>query len=107
MHRFVYTNDQIIRIFTTPSTTSHLPCASVRSPSTLRMRGVPFRATIDDIVRFFGGFQTVPGGVIIGQRDGRASGEAWVTFANPAEAQRAMAKNNTHMGSRYIELFAA
>ena len=39
--------------------------------------------------------------------DGRASGEAWVTFANPAEAQRAMAKNNTHMGSRYIELFAA
>ena len=36
-----------------------------------------------------------------------ASGEAWVTFANPAEAQRAMAKNNTHMGSRYIELFAA
>jgi len=43
---------------------------------------------------------------VLGQRDGRATGEAWVTFTSPAEAQRAMSKNNTHLGSRYIELFA-
>ena len=45
-------------------------------------------------------------GIVLGQRDGRATGEAWVTFTSPAEAQRAMSKNNTHLGSRYIELFA-
>ena len=62
---------------------------------------------VDDIFRFFNGFQVVPGGIVIGQRDGRASGEAWVTFASPAEAQRALSKNNANLGSRYIELFVA
>lgn len=42
---------------------------------TLRMRGLPFRSTVDDIFRFFTGFQIMPGGIVIGQRDGRASGE--------------------------------
>merc|ERR1719310_794123 len=76
-------------------------------PGTTRMRGLPFRSTVDDVFRFFQGHQITPGGIVLGQRDGRASGEAWVTFASPAEAQRAMSKNNTHMGNRYIELFAA
>ena len=82
--------------------------APAGKPGTLRMRGLPFRATVDDVLRFFHGFQVVqPGGVVIGHRDGRPSGEAWVTFANPAEAQRAMCLNNKNMGSRYVELFAA
>merc|ERR1719446_1553998 len=75
---------------------------------TLRMRGLPFRSTVDDIFRFFTGFQIMPGGIVIGQRDGRASGEAWVTFTSPTEAQRAMQNmNHKNMGSRYVELFAA
>ena len=75
---------------------------------TLRMRGPPFRSTVDDIFRFFTGFQIMPGGIVIGQRDGRASGEAWVTFTSPTEAQRAMQNmNHKNMGSRYDELFAA
>ena len=74
---------------------------------TLRMRGLPFRATADDIYRFFLGLQiSGNNGIVLGQRDGRATGEAWVTFTSPAEAQRAMSKNNTNLGSRYIELFA-
>ena len=77
------------------------------SPGTLRMRGIPFRSTVEDVLRFFAGFQIVPGGVVLGQRDGRASGDCYVTFNNPAEAQRAMVMNNKHMGTRYIELFSA
>jgi len=76
-------------------------------PGTLRMRGLPFKSTVDDIFRFFNGFQIVPGGVILGHRDGRATGEAWVTFASPMESQRAMCLNNKNLGSRYVELFAA
>jgi hypothetical protein len=77
------------------------------APGTLRMRGIPFRSTVDDIVRFFAGFQIMPGGVVLGQRDGRATGDCYVTFASPAEGQRAMVMNNKHMGTRYVELFSA
>jgi len=77
------------------------------APGTLRMRGIPFRSTVDDVVRFFAGFQIVPGGVVLGQRDGRATGDCYVTFTSPAESQRAMVMNNKHMGSRYVELFNA
>uniref|UniRef100_A0A7S4B3A2 RRM domain-containing protein n=1 Tax=Chrysotila carterae TaxID=13221 RepID=A0A7S4B3A2_CHRCT len=79
----------------------------VGKSGTLRIRGIPFRATVDDVFRFFSGFQIMPGGIVIGQRDGRPSGEAWVTFASPVEAQRAMGLNHKTMGNRYVELFAA
>mgnify|MGYP002016967620 CR=1 FL=1 len=39
----------------------------------------------------------MPGGVVLGQREGRATGDCYVTFSNPAEAQRAMVMNNKHM----------
>ena len=74
---------------------------------TLRMRGIPFRSSADDVFRFFAGFQVMPGGVMLGIRDGRSTGEAWVTFTSPAEAQRAMVMNNKHLGNRYVELFPA
>jgi len=83
------------------------PGSGPHKPGTLKMRGLPFRSTVDDVSRFFQGQSISPGGIVLGQRDGRATGEAWVTFTSPAEAQRAMSKNNTHLGSRYIELFAA
>jgi len=81
--------------------------ASGAKAGTLRMRGIPFRSTVDDVLRFFAGFQVVPGGVMLGQRDGRATGDCFVTFTSLAEAQRAMVMNNKHMGSRYVELFNA
>ena len=34
---------------------------------------------------------------MLGQRDGRASGDCYVTFVTPAEAQRALVMNNKHM----------
>ena len=30
------------------------------NPGTLRMRGIPFRSTVDDVLRFFAGFQVRP-----------------------------------------------
>jgi heterogeneous nuclear ribonucleoprotein F/H len=74
---------------------------------TLRMRGIPFRSTVDDVLRFFAGFQVMPGGVVLGQRDGRATGDCFVSFTSAAEAQRALVMNNKHMGTRYVELFSA
>ena len=34
---------------------------------------------------------------MLGQREGRATGDCYVQFSTPAEAQRAMVMNNKHM----------
>jgi heterogeneous nuclear ribonucleoprotein F/H len=58
---------------------------------------------------FFRGFDLLPHSVQIGMtQDGRSSGEGWVTFGSPEEAQRAIIeKNRQHLGSRYVEIFPA
>ncbi len=73
----------------------------------VKLRGIPFTATEDDILEFFEGMNVIPGSVQIGvNREGRPSGEAWVGFPSMDWAQRAVNdRNNQHMGSRYIELW--
>jgi RNA recognition motif-containing protein len=77
--------------------------------STVRMRGMPFRATVADIVMFFEGFDVVKESITLGTSpDGRPSGEAWVAFASPEEATRAIRQmNREYMGNRFVELFPA
>lgn len=72
----------------------------------VKMRGLPYAATEEDIVQFFGGFRLADGGVCRGRdRHGRASGEAWVRFVDGDEARRAVEMlDKAHMGTRYIEL---
>ena len=72
----------------------------------LRMRGLPFSSTKEDIYSFFSGYNPVQESIVLTYRnDGRATGEAYVGFATPADAERAMALHRRSMGNRYIELF--
>ena len=72
----------------------------------LRMRGLPFSASKEDIFRFFEGYNPVQESIVLTYRnDGRATGEAYVGFATPEDAKRAMDLHRRSMGSRYIELF--
>ncbi|GKY95560.1 hypothetical protein MPSEU_000517500 [Mayamaea pseudoterrestris] len=72
----------------------------------LRMRGLPFAATKDDVIDFFRAYNPIPESVVITYRnDGRPTGEAYIGFMNSDEAQRAMELHRRSMGSRYIELF--
>lgn len=92
----------------------------------VHMRGLPFKATIDDISDvnmkklinwlilvlisrfFFWQFfkPIVPVNVrLLQDHTGRASGEADVEFASHDDAVRAMSKDKGHMQHRYIELF--
>ena len=75
--------------------------------ATVRLRGVPFRAQIQDIHAFFLGYNFIPDSCRIGtDASGRASGDAWVSFVSVQEAARAvMERNKQHLGNRYIELF--
>ncbi|XP_066602984.1 heterogeneous nuclear ribonucleoprotein H-like [Prorops nasuta] len=70
----------------------------------IHMRGLPFRATEQDIADFFRPIIPVNIRIIL-ENSGRASGEADVEFASHEEAVKAMSKDKSHMSHRYIELF--
>ena len=72
----------------------------------LRMRGLPFSSTRDDIFKFFDGYNPIPDSIVLTYRsDGRATGEAYVGFKSPDDSKRAMELHRQCMGTRYIELF--
>jgi len=72
----------------------------------LRMRGLPFIASKEDILKFFEGYNPVPESIVLTYRnDGRATGEAYVGFSSPDDSRRAMELHRKTMGARYIELF--
>jgi len=73
-----------------------------------RLRGLPWSTTPGDIVKFFDDCQIAGGEKgchLTFSREGRASGEAFVDFASEEDVEKAVEKNNAHMGSRYIEVF--
>lgn len=72
----------------------------------LRMRGLPFSATRQEILDFFKDFEPLEDSVCLTCRsDGRATGESYVAFNSPDDAKKAMSLHRSTMGTRYIELF--
>ncbi|XP_076586195.1 G-rich sequence factor 1 [Chaetodon auriga] len=70
----------------------------------VRMRGIPFQASGEDIVKFFSPL-VVSKILIECYGDGRPSGEANVYFSSHQDAMAAMSKDRQYIGERYIELF--
>ncbi|XP_031489312.1 uncharacterized protein LOC116256907 [Nymphaea colorata] len=72
----------------------------------LKLRGLPFSATKEDILDFFKDFEVSEDNVhMVFNSDGRATGEAFVEFASAEDSKAAMIKDRMSIGSRYIELF--
>lgn len=73
----------------------------------LRVRGVPFNATIPDIAMFFSEYGVTDAEVAINfGMDRRPSGEVYVVFPSAEYAASALeTKNQQNMGKRYVELF--
>lgn len=68
----------------------------------LRLRGMPFNSTEQDVHAFFKGYSIGSGGVKMGPQVGQGT----VRFTTAEEARRALVSlNHSYMGSRYIELF--
>jgi len=72
----------------------------------VRLRGLPYGASKKDIADFFVGIQIAPYGITLTMdQDGRPSGDAYVEFTSPDEAEKAMKKHKEKIGHRYIEVF--
>uniref|UniRef100_A0A915DJP0 RRM domain-containing protein n=1 Tax=Ditylenchus dipsaci TaxID=166011 RepID=A0A915DJP0_9BILA len=85
--------------------------ASKDAAMIVRMRGLPFQTTEQQIRDFFAepnedtGIVEQGGILFVNRQDGRPSGDAFVLFTNEAAGRRALAKHKNRIGTRYIELF--
>ncbi|NXN40603.1 GRSF1 factor, partial [Rhinoptilus africanus] len=69
------------------------------------LRGLPFSSTEDDIAAFFSGLQITD--IAFVYRGERKTGEAFVQFAAPEMAAKALLRHREYMGSRYIEVYVS
>lgn len=72
----------------------------------VKMRGLPWSTTVDEIMKFFGDCSISNGknGVhMTMSREGRPSGEAYVEMDTPEDIEKACKRDRDHMGHRYIE----
>lgn len=72
----------------------------------VKLRGLPYSCTEEDITQFFSDLEIVPGGMtLVTDHRGRNTGLAFVEFASQEAADQALEKHREEMGSRYIEVF--
>nr|XP_043886397.1 epithelial splicing regulatory protein 2 isoform X2 [Solea senegalensis] len=75
----------------------------------IRMRGLPFTATPQEVLSFLGPDSPVTDGaeglLFVKYPDGRPTGDAFVLFSCEEYAQNALKKHKQILGKRYIELF--
>ena len=78
---------------------------SEKKRHTLFMKGIPFGGCNEaDIKQFFSPIP-VSDVVVLFEKSGKPSGDAYVEFVGEANLEAAMLRNRKYMGHRYIELF--
>lgn len=70
----------------------------------VRMRGLPYEATEEDVRKFFSDLKIAEVHLMRGV-SGRLSGEGFVEFLDEGDVVSAMSRHRHNMGRRYIELF--
>ncbi|XP_013857300.1 heterogeneous nuclear ribonucleoprotein H3 [Austrofundulus limnaeus] len=72
----------------------------------VKLRGLPFGCSKEEILQFFSGLRIVPNGITLPMDyQGRSTGEAFVQFASKEIAEKALGKHKERIGHRYIEIF--
>ncbi|BFZ17813.1 hypothetical protein BsWGS_20852 [Bradybaena similaris] len=77
-----------------------------KGDAVVKLRGLPFGCSKEEIAQFFTGLEIVPNGIMLPEdRQGRSTGEAFVQFVSSQIAERALEKHKERIGHRYIEIF--
>jgi heterogeneous nuclear ribonucleoprotein F/H len=72
----------------------------------VRLRGLPYGCTKEEIANFFSGLEIIPNGItILVDQFGRTTGDAFVQFASLELLTKALQKHKETIGHRYIEVF--
>ncbi|CAB3404510.1 unnamed protein product [Caenorhabditis bovis] len=71
----------------------------------VRMRGLPYDCTDQQIKAFFEPLKPMENILFITRNDGRPTGDAFVQFSTDDECNQALQKHRQTIGQRYIELF--
>jgi len=72
----------------------------------VRLRGLPYRCSKEEILDFFSGLEIVSNGIILPMdHQGRHTGDAYVEFVNSETAEKSMDRHKEKIGHRYIEIF--
>jgi len=72
----------------------------------VRLRGLPYRCSKEEILDFFSGLEIVSNGIVLPMdHQGRHTGDAYVEFVNSETAERSMDRHKEKIGHRYIEIF--
>mgnify|MGYP000506437470 FL=1 len=79
------------------------PYSLSRGFPVVRLRGLPFNCTENDVCDFFRGLDVVD--VLLTHKHGRFSGEAYCVFGMPIQVEFALRRNKQNMGQRYVEVF--
>ncbi|XP_078163686.1 RNA-binding (RRM/RBD/RNP motifs) family protein isoform X2 [Carex rostrata] len=69
----------------------------------VRLRGLPFDCSENDVVDFFQGLDLID--ILFVHKGGRFSGEAFCMLAYPVQVDFAVQRNRHNIGRRYIEVF--
>ncbi|EHB03419.1 Heterogeneous nuclear ribonucleoprotein H3 [Heterocephalus glaber] len=76
------------------------------SDGTVRLLGLPFGCSKEEIVQFFQWLEIMPNGITMTMDyQGRSTGETFVQFASKEIAENALGKHKERIGHRYIEIF--
>jgi len=84
------------------------PAGDDESFTIVKLRGLPYEATKDNIVQFFDGLNIKEGedGIFIAKTSvGRASGDGYVEFVDNANAKLALERNKAKIYHRFINIF--
>jgi len=98
--------DRFVRLVMVSRKEMQESLSSKTSEGVIKVKGLPYKASLQEIRQFFAGYVVKPDGVsIILHPDGRPSGMAFVEFVSTQEATRAMEKDHAQFGLSYGERF--
>jgi len=83
------------------------PNDTTNDGTVVRLRGLPFGCSKEEIVQFFQGLEIVPNGITLTlDYQGRSTGEAFVQFASKEIAENALGKHKEIRGNGLSAYYA-